>query len=155
MPIVETLFAKQEQWIVKEPVQPLEEIAKQFGFTRDQFKHAWRIRRCSTTSRRCATTPSEKLGVNSTPTFFVNGKKLIGDLSIDADGEGDRPLSQGQDKGFLTSSGRRPASPGSSAGDGQRKVWITPRRLLRLKGPTIHSPRRCGTPPRPGLRASE
>jgi len=25
----------------------------------------------------------EKLGVNSTPTFFINGKKLIGDLSID------------------------------------------------------------------------
>ena len=25
----------------------------------------------------------QKLGVNSTPTFFINGKKLIGDLSID------------------------------------------------------------------------
>ena len=26
---------------------------------------------------------AEKLGVSSTPTFFVNGKKLVGDLSID------------------------------------------------------------------------
>jgi protein-disulfide isomerase len=25
----------------------------------------------------------EKLGVNSTPTFFINGKKMVGDLSID------------------------------------------------------------------------
>ena len=27
---------------------------------------------------------AEKLGVNSTPTFFVNGKKLVGDVSIEA-----------------------------------------------------------------------
>jgi protein-disulfide isomerase len=27
---------------------------------------------------------AEKLGVNSTPTFFVNGQKLTGDQSIDA-----------------------------------------------------------------------
>ena len=25
----------------------------------------------------------QKLGVNSTPTFFVNGKKMVGDQSID------------------------------------------------------------------------
>ena len=25
----------------------------------------------------------DKLGVNSTPTFFINGKKFIGDLSMD------------------------------------------------------------------------
>ncbi|MGA8498115.1 MAG: thioredoxin domain-containing protein [Xanthobacteraceae bacterium] len=24
-----------------------------------------------------------KLGVNSTPTFFINGKRLVGDLSIE------------------------------------------------------------------------
>ena len=27
---------------------------------------------------------AEKLGVNSTPTFFINGKKLTGDQSIDS-----------------------------------------------------------------------
>ena len=26
---------------------------------------------------------AEKLGVNSTPTFFINGKKFVGDLSIE------------------------------------------------------------------------
>jgi protein-disulfide isomerase len=25
----------------------------------------------------------EKLGVNSTPTFFINGKKIVGDVAID------------------------------------------------------------------------
>jgi protein-disulfide isomerase len=38
MPIAETLFAKQADWIVKEPLPPLQEIAKQFGFTEDSFK---------------------------------------------------------------------------------------------------------------------
>src|SRR6202789_1382008 len=37
MPIVETLFAKQPDWIVKEPIPALKEIAKQFGFTEDSF----------------------------------------------------------------------------------------------------------------------
>jgi len=27
---------------------------------------------------------SQKLGVNSTPTFFINGKRLQGDVSIDS-----------------------------------------------------------------------
>ena len=27
---------------------------------------------------------AEKLGVNSTPTFFINGKKFTGDQTIDA-----------------------------------------------------------------------
>ena len=26
---------------------------------------------------------AEKLGVNSTPTFFINGKRLVGDVSIE------------------------------------------------------------------------
>ena len=40
MPIVETLFAKQDQWVIEDPLPPLEEIAKQFGFTDDLFKPA-------------------------------------------------------------------------------------------------------------------
>src|SRR6202167_355422 len=33
LPIVETLFAKQPEWMVKEPIEPLKSIAKQFGYT--------------------------------------------------------------------------------------------------------------------------
>ena len=49
----------------------------------DPSTPAWRIRRCSTTSRRCATAPLDKFGVNSTPTFFINGKMIVGDMSIE------------------------------------------------------------------------
>ncbi|MFZ3357254.1 MAG: DsbA family protein [Xanthobacteraceae bacterium] len=82
MPIVETLFAKQENWIVKDPVPPLKEIAKQFGITEDQFN------KCLANQKvldniQAVRDHAVKLGVNSTPTFFINGKKMVGDLSID------------------------------------------------------------------------
>jgi protein-disulfide isomerase len=38
MAVVETLFAKQQEWVVPDnPVPPLENIAKQFGFTEESF----------------------------------------------------------------------------------------------------------------------
>src|SRR6202167_2718531 len=37
MPIVETLFAKQQDWMVQKPVPPLMEIARQFGYTQQTF----------------------------------------------------------------------------------------------------------------------
>ena len=83
MPIVETLFAKQEQWIVKDPVPALQEIAKQFGFTEDQFKKCLANQKVLDDIQAVRDHAVQKLGVNSTPTFFVNGKKLVGDVSID------------------------------------------------------------------------
>jgi len=83
MPIVETLFAKQSQWIVKEPVPPLKDIAKQFGFTEDQFNQCLANQKLLDGIQEVRDRAVEKLGVNSTPTFFINGKKFVGDLSID------------------------------------------------------------------------
>ena len=83
MPIVETLFAKQEDWIVKDPVPPLKEIAKQFGITEDQFDKCLANQKVLDDIQAVRDHAIQKLGVNSTPTFFVNGKKLVGDLSID------------------------------------------------------------------------
>ncbi len=83
MPVVETLFAKQADWIVKEPIPPLQEIAKQFGITEDAFNQCLSNQKELEAIQAVRDHAVEKLGVNSTPTFFVNGKKLIGDVSID------------------------------------------------------------------------
>ncbi len=83
MPIVETLFAKQSEWIVKEPLPPLKSIAKQFGFTEDSFNQCLANQKLLDSIQTVRDHAAEKLGVNSTPTFFVNGKRLIGDVSID------------------------------------------------------------------------
>jgi protein-disulfide isomerase len=83
MPIVETLFAKQQEWIVKEPLSPLKDIAKQFGIGESEFDACLANQKLLDDIQTVRDNAAQKLGVNSTPTFFVNGKKLVGDLSID------------------------------------------------------------------------
>jgi protein-disulfide isomerase len=84
MPIVETLFAKQAEWMVQKPIEPLRAIAKQFGFTQQTFDQCLANQKVLDGIQDVRDRAATKLGVNSTPTFFVNGKKLVGDQSIDA-----------------------------------------------------------------------
>src|SRR5208282_2629669 len=87
MAIVETLFAKQADWVVAEPklaVERLRAIARQFGFTEDSFDQCLANQQVLNGIQEVRDRAAEKLGVNSTPTFFVNGKKLTGDQSIEA-----------------------------------------------------------------------
>ncbi len=84
MPVVETLFAKQSEWMVQKPVPALMGIAKQFGFTQESFDKCLANQQVLDGIQDVRDRAAEKLGVNSTPTFFVNGKKLVGDQSIDA-----------------------------------------------------------------------
>jgi len=83
-PIVETLFAKQPEWLVKEPIPPLQAIAKQFGYTEQSFNQCLANQKVLDAIQDVRDRAAEKLGVNSTPTFFINGKKFVGDQSIDA-----------------------------------------------------------------------
>jgi len=84
MPIVEALFAKQPEWMVQKPIEPLKAIARQFGFTDQSFSQCLANQGVLDNIQAVRDRAAEKLGVNSTPTFFVNGKKLTGDQPIDA-----------------------------------------------------------------------
>lgn len=82
MAVVETLFAKQDQWMVQEPVPALQAIAEQFGFTEDSFQQ------CLTNQKifdsiEVVRKRAVELGVSTTPIFFVNGKEIIGERSIE------------------------------------------------------------------------
>ena len=83
MAIVAALFEKQTDWIVAEPLQPLGALAKQFGFTDQSFKECLSNQKLEEDILAVRDHAVEKLGVNSTPTFFINGKKLVGDVTID------------------------------------------------------------------------
>jgi protein-disulfide isomerase len=83
MAVVETLFAKQDQWVNEHPLEPLKTIAKQFGFTDDSFKACLTNQQVLDGIEAVRDRAVDKLGVNSTPTFFVNGKKLVGDVPIE------------------------------------------------------------------------
>src|ERR1700734_1525356 len=78
LPIIETLFAKQQDWVVQQPIEPLKAIAKQFGFTEESFNQCLANQKVLDNIQAVRDRASEKLGVNSTPPFFVNGQKLVG-----------------------------------------------------------------------------
>ena len=83
MAVVETLFAKQDQWVNDHPLEPLKSIAKQLGFSDDSFKACLTNQQVLNDIEAVRDRAVDKLGVNSTPTFFVNGKKVVGDVPID------------------------------------------------------------------------
>ena len=81
--VVETLFAKQADWVTQQPIPPLMAIAKQFGFTEESFNTCLANQKVLDDIQAVRDHAVNKLGVNSTPTFFINGKRFVGDLSID------------------------------------------------------------------------
>ncbi len=83
-PLVDLMFDHQDQWaFVDDPKTALLNLVKQAGFTEDSFNA------CLTNQQlldgvNWVQDRAEKLfGVGSTPTFFVNGKKLTGEQTID------------------------------------------------------------------------
>ncbi|MDE1974593.1 MAG: DsbA family protein [Hyphomicrobiales bacterium] len=84
IPVIEALFAKQPEWMVKEPIAPLREIAKQFGFTEQSFDACLANQKVLDDIQAVRDRAASKLGVDSTPTFFINGKRFVGDQSIEA-----------------------------------------------------------------------
>lgn len=82
-PMVEVLFQKQKDWVVQKPIEPLMAIAKQAGFTEDSFNSCLQDQKMLEGIEQVRARASEKLGVNSTPTFFINGKVHRGSLTIE------------------------------------------------------------------------
>jgi protein-disulfide isomerase len=82
-PMVETLFSQQRTWAVPKPLPPLLTIAKQAGFTQESFEQCLANQKLLADIEQVRERASSKFGVNSTPTLFINGKKLPGALTID------------------------------------------------------------------------
>ena len=82
-PMIETLFQRQREWAVQNPIPPLMAIAKQAGFTEQKFNECLSDQKLLDAIEAERDRASQKLGVNSTPTIFVNGKMQRGGVSID------------------------------------------------------------------------
>ena len=80
--MVETLFNKQKEWVVQNPIPPLLALAKQAGFTQESFESCLKDQKVLEGIEAVRTHGAEKLGVNSTPTFFINGKPFRGTLTM-------------------------------------------------------------------------
>ncbi len=81
--LVDTLFLSQSTWVVQKPLDPLKTISKQAGLSDKDFDACLANQQLLDGIEAVRQRGSEKFGVNSTPTFFINGKKQSGDISID------------------------------------------------------------------------
>jgi protein-disulfide isomerase len=81
--MIDTLFAQQDTWVVQKPIPPLQAISKQAGLSEKDFNACLANQSMLDKIEATRKTATDKLGVNSTPTFFINGEKYSGDLSIE------------------------------------------------------------------------
>jgi protein-disulfide isomerase len=79
-PLISVLFAKQDDWafVKGDPRPELLKFAKQAGFTQESFEKCLTDQKLLEDISAVRTRASDTFGVNATPTFFVNGKKLNG-----------------------------------------------------------------------------
>ena len=82
-PLVETLFQQQRNWVVQKPIEPLFAIAKQAGFTQQTFDACLQDQKMLDAIEWVRARGADKFKVDSTPTFFINGKIFKGALSIE------------------------------------------------------------------------
>ena len=82
-PLIETLFASQRDWVVQKPRAPLLAIVKQTGMSEQAFDSCLANQQMVQAIEKTRSDASEKFGVQSTPTFFINGKLVSGDMPIE------------------------------------------------------------------------
>jgi len=82
-PLIETLFAEQQKWAVKEPIPPLLAIVKQAGFTQQSFEACINDKDLLAKVQQMRNRGKEKFKVDATPTFYINGERYPGALAME------------------------------------------------------------------------
>ena len=80
-PLIDAFFSQQKEWVVPKPLQPMLAIAKQAGFTEQSFNECLANQQILDGLKETQNRAAQKFNVNSTPTFFINGKMFRGALT--------------------------------------------------------------------------
>src|SRR5438067_8058044 len=84
-PLVDTFFAQQENWVTSRDYRAaLEKLAKLAGIGDKQFKTCIEDKKLEDQVAQSRLTAAQQLGVNSTPSFFINGQKFEGAPTFEA-----------------------------------------------------------------------
>lgn len=81
-PFIETLFANQQEWAYRDKAATktaLSRIARLGGMSQDQFDACVSNQKISDAVLNSRLVGQKEYGIDSTPTFFINGKKVVGD----------------------------------------------------------------------------
>ena len=81
--MVDTLFREQLTWAVEKPVPPLMAIAKQAGLTEESFNACLTNQKAWDAMESVRQRAIKQFKVDSTPTFFGNGTRVAGAVSIE------------------------------------------------------------------------
>lgn len=80
---VNLLFSQQKNWaFVDKPLDGLANVLKQTGMGQERFEAILKDQALYDKVNKVRDRAAEKFGVNSTPTFFVNGEKYTGEVSL-------------------------------------------------------------------------
>jgi protein-disulfide isomerase len=83
-PIVDAFFEQQQGLLTaQDPFEWLQNFGKQVGFTKESLEACLSNQELMDNVIAVRQRASEKFGVNSTPTFFINGKVVRGAMTIE------------------------------------------------------------------------
>jgi protein-disulfide isomerase len=80
-PMIEAIFDQQRSW-AQDPYNGLLRIARQAGFSQESFDACLKDEKVAEQIQQVAQRGNEEFKVDSTPTFFINGKKYVGVISV-------------------------------------------------------------------------
>jgi len=81
-PLVSALFQLQGTWLKDDPVKGLQKVAQQAGFTQESFDACLQNQTVLDGVNWAKERASKEFGITSTPTFFVNGEIVNGNVPI-------------------------------------------------------------------------
>ena len=82
-PFINILFQQRNQWITENPIEPLKNLSMQAGLSNKLFDQCLNDQELLDALQATKNYASEKLGVTSTPTFFINNKMITGSKSFE------------------------------------------------------------------------
>lgn len=84
-PITDLLFDQQAGWaFTQKPVDNLEQMLKQAGYTKDKFEACLKNEKIYAGINTVKQRALDVFKVDSTPTFFINGTRYTGEMTLDA-----------------------------------------------------------------------
>ena len=86
-PITDLLFDQQASWAFvqkpQSPVDALEQLLRQAGFSKEKFESCLKDQKLYTAVNAVKQRGLDTYKVDSTPTFFINGERFKGEMSIE------------------------------------------------------------------------
>jgi protein-disulfide isomerase len=82
--MIELLFTQQKNWaFIEKPLDGLSNIVKQTGMSQESFEKCLKDQALYDKVNMVRDRGAEKFNVNATPTFFINGKRVSGEMTVE------------------------------------------------------------------------